>query len=62
MTHSDRPRFAVIGNPVKHSRSPAIHRQFSLQTGIDLDYDLLEAPVDQFVATTQAFLPKAVVG
>ena len=62
MTHSDRPRFAVIGNPVKHSRSPAIHRQFSLQTGIDLDYDLLEAPVDQFVATTQAFFTQGGCG
>ncbi len=55
MTLSDHPLFAVIGNPVKHSRSPAIHKQFALQTGIPLDYVLLEAPVDRFVATTQAF-------
>src|SRR5690554_2546753 len=41
--------FAVVGNPVKHSRSPAIHEQFGRQTGITLQYGLLESPLDGFV-------------
>lgn len=49
-------RFAVIGNPVKHSRSPSIHQQFAAQTHISLLYEHLEAPLDGFThAVTQFF-------
>jgi shikimate dehydrogenase len=49
-------RFAVIGNPVKHSRSPSIHRQFAEQTHISLTYEHLEAPLNGFThAVTQFF-------
>ena len=48
-------RFAVIGNPVRHSRSPSIHQLFAQQTGISLVYDRLEAPVDQFESTMVSF-------
>lgn len=41
-------QFAVVGNPVKHSRSPAIHEQFGRQTGVALHYGLLESPLDGF--------------
>ncbi|WP_233234077.1 shikimate dehydrogenase [Bordetella sp. LUAb4] len=50
-----RPRYAVIGNPVAHSRSPHIHTLFGRQTGIDLDYGLLAAPLDGFTATVRDF-------
>lgn len=49
------PRFAVIGNPVAHSRSPEIHRRFGEQTGIALHYDRLEAPLDAFGPTMHRF-------
>jgi len=48
-------RYAVIGNPIAHSRSPAIHAQFARQTGQDISYERLLAPLDGFVATVDAF-------
>jgi shikimate dehydrogenase len=48
-------RFAVIGNPVKHSRSPSIHQQFAAQTHISLIYEHLEAPLDGFMHTVMQF-------
>lgn len=47
--------FAVIGNPVKHSRSPSIHGQFAEQTHISLTYEHLEAPLDGFTHTVTQF-------
>ncbi len=35
-------RLAVFGMPVKHSLSPAIHRQFGQQCGIAIDYQAIE--------------------
>ncbi len=49
------PRFAVIGHPVKHSRSPAIHQLFGQQTGIALQYSRIEAPTDAFASTLNDF-------
>ena len=48
-------RYAVIGNPVAHSRSPWIHARFALQTGEDLAYEPLLAPLDGFSAAVAAF-------
>lgn len=48
-------RYAVIGHPVHHSLSPRIHARFAEQTGEDIVYERLEAPVDGFAATATAF-------
>jgi shikimate dehydrogenase len=48
-------RYAVVGNPVGHSRSPFIHRRFALATGQALEYTRLLCPVDGFEATLRAF-------
>jgi shikimate dehydrogenase len=48
-------RYAVIGNPVAHSKSPLIHATFAKETGEDMSYGLLEAPLDGFRATVDRF-------
>ena len=46
-------RYAVIGNPINHSKSPLIHKMFAAQTGQDISYDAIAAPLDGFAATVQ---------
>lgn len=41
-------RYAVIGYPIKHSRSPFIHGMFALQTGQNLTYTRLEVATENF--------------
>jgi len=48
-------RYAVIGNPVSHSKSPCIHAEFARQTLQDMGYELLLAPIDAFVASAEVF-------
>ncbi|QIM48760.1 shikimate dehydrogenase [Pusillimonas sp. DMV24BSW_D] len=53
--HSKVKRFAVIGNPVAHSKSPQIHAAFAKQTGIQLQYDLLPTPIEAFESVVERF-------
>jgi shikimate dehydrogenase len=48
-------RYAVIGNPVAHSRSPRIHALFARQTGQALRYEKLLAPLDGFAGAVRRF-------
>lgn len=48
-------RYAVTGNPIAHSKSPQIHAAFARQTGQDMTYEALLAPVDGFADTVQRF-------
>jgi len=48
-------RYAVIGNPVAHSKSPAIHAEFARATGQDIEYARIEAPLDGFAEAIARF-------
>jgi shikimate dehydrogenase len=54
--------YAVVGNPVAHSKSPQIHAEFARQTGQDLNYERLLAPADGFIATIEAFRVRGAKG
>jgi shikimate dehydrogenase len=47
--------YAVIGNPVAHSKSPLIHAAFARQTGEVLTYDTLFAERGEFESVVQRF-------
>ena len=49
-------RYCVLGNPVAHSRSPAIHAQFAAQCGQDMGYEAVLAPLNGFAVTVAQFI------
>ncbi len=48
-------RYVVFGNPIGHSKSPLIHRMFAEQTGEQLDYSTLLAPLEDFTGCARDF-------
>ncbi len=55
-------KYAVIGNPVAHSKSPQIHLAFARATGQSIAYERLLAPRDGFAATVAAFAASGGLG
>jgi shikimate dehydrogenase len=49
-------RYAVIGNPIAHSKSPQIHAAFARQTGQDLVYDRILGSRDDFAGDVRRFV------
>lgn len=52
-------RYAVVGNPISHSKSPLIHGMFAEQTKQALVYEKLEAPLDGFENWVKDFFASA---
>ena len=48
-------QYAVFGNPVEHSKSPAIHAAFASQTGQDLSYRKQQVALGEFSEAADAF-------
>ncbi|MCG5499748.1 shikimate dehydrogenase [Ectothiorhodospira lacustris] len=55
-------RYAVIGNPIGHSKSPQIHSLFARQTGQDLSYEAILAPTDDFAGTLRRLMTQGYRG
>lgn len=49
-------RYAVFGHPIAHSKSPLIHAAFARQTGQDMAYEAILAPLDGFPGSVAAFI------
>lgn len=47
--------YAVMGNPVAHSKSPDIHRAFAEQTGQDIDYVAMLVEHGELAAAVKSF-------
>ena len=54
--------YAVIGNPVAHSKSPLIHAAFAEQTGEDLRYGRLLGNLEDFAGDVRDFLAAGGLG
>ena len=55
-------RYAVIGHPVEHSKSPLIHAAFAQQTGQQIEYGKVLAPLDGFAATVASLREQGYAG
>ncbi|MFP5417737.1 MAG: shikimate dehydrogenase [Gammaproteobacteria bacterium] len=49
-------RYAVFGHPIAHSKSPQIHAAFARQTGQDMTYEAILAPLDGFATSVAQFV------
>ena len=54
--------YAVIGHPISHSKSPLIHTGFAQATGQALQYTAIEAPLNGFASTVDAFRAQGGLG
>jgi shikimate dehydrogenase len=48
-------RYGVMGYPVSHSRSPVIHRLFAMQTGQNMQYELLQVSPEKLETAVRQF-------
>ena len=55
-------RYAVIGNPIVHSKSPRIHAMFAESLGQVIDYEKRLSPLDDFAGELQRFHNEGGVG
>lgn len=50
-------QYAVIGNPIGHTKSPLIHGMFAAATGQDLVYTAIEGRLGQFAEDARPSAP-----
>ncbi len=55
-------KYAVVGNPIAHSKSPQIHAAFAKQTQQALSYEAILAPLDAFAETVRNLIAQGFKG
>jgi shikimate dehydrogenase len=55
-------QYAVLGNPVEHSKSPIIHAAFAAQTGEDICYNKELVALDAFSESVDALIQQGFKG
>jgi shikimate dehydrogenase len=55
-------RYAVIGHPIDHSRSPWIHARFAQQTGERMVYSAIDAAPEQLIECVRDFFERGGLG
>lgn len=55
-------KYAVIGNPIAHSKSPVIHAEFARQTNKDIRYETVLSPLDGFNETVKRLVAEGYKG
>ena len=55
-------KYAVIGNPIKHSLSPTIHEYFAHKLNINLSYEKIFSDVDKFELELKKFFEAGGLG
>jgi shikimate dehydrogenase len=61
-TQEKTDRYAVLGNPISHSKSPQIHAAFAKQMQQDISYEPILAPLDGFAATVKNLIAQGYQG
>lgn len=61
-TLGDADRYAVVGYPISHSKSPLIHEAFAQQTHQNISYERVLAPLDGFEATVKQLIKQGFKG
>ena len=55
-------KYAVIGYPIGHSKSPLIHAAFAKQTTQDISYEAIEAPLNCFEVKVRELIAQGYMG
>jgi len=55
-------KYAVLGHPIAHSKSPMIHAAFAKQTNQDISYEAILAPLDGFADTVNRLIAEGYKG
>ena len=57
-----KKHFAVIGNPIHHSLSPKIHAAFAKEAKLNIHYEAVQSPLDQFQETVTTLMTQKLNG
>ena len=55
-------KYAVVGHPIEHSKSPQIHHSFADEFGMQLIYERIDIPLGTFSMQVMAMKKKGYLG